>query len=109
MSLVLFEVSSCGKGVIFFFLLLLLIESRTGLNGLEISKDDVLGARLRSTLHSLIPHFCFVLSLVIHATICLPLLFFLVVRKNPYTFTLGMAQALVTALMISSRSDLIPL
>lgn len=50
--------------------------------------------------------FCFVRSLAIHATICLPLLFFLVVRKNPYTFTLGMAQALVTALMISSRSDL---
>lgn len=52
------------------------------------------------------PILCFVLSLAIHATICLPLLFFLVVRKNPYTFTLGMAQALVTALMISSRSDL---
>lgn len=45
------------------------------------------------------------LSLFIHATICLPLIFFVIVRKNPYTFTLGMAQALVTALMISSRSE----
>jgi len=45
------------------------------------------------------------LSLAIHATICLPLIFFVIVRKNPYTFTLGMAQALVTALMISSRSE----
>ena len=44
-------------------------------------------------------------SLAIHATICLPLIFFVIVRKNPYTFTLGMAQALVTALMISSRSE----
>ncbi|XP_054912478.1 excitatory amino acid transporter 3 isoform X2 [Poeciliopsis prolifica] len=43
-------------------------------------------------------------GLAIHATICLPLIFFIIVRKNPYTFTLGMAQALVTALMISSRS-----
>uniref|UniRef100_A0A3B4ZP97 Amino acid transporter n=1 Tax=Stegastes partitus TaxID=144197 RepID=A0A3B4ZP97_9TELE len=47
-----------------------------------------------------------VLSLAIHATICLPLIFFIIVRKNPYTFTLGMAQALVTALMISSSATL---
>lgn len=53
------------------------------------------------------PYFCLLLlSLAIHATVCLPLLFFLVVRKNPYSFTLGMAQALVTALMVSSRSAL---
>ena len=42
-------------------------------------------------------------SLAIHSTICLPLIFVAIVRKNPFTFTLGMAQALVTALMISSR------
>uniref|UniRef100_H3CHL5 Amino acid transporter n=1 Tax=Tetraodon nigroviridis TaxID=99883 RepID=H3CHL5_TETNG len=47
-------------------------------------------------------------GLAIHATVCLPLLFFLVVRKNPYTFTLGMAQALLTALMISSSSATLP-
>uniref|UniRef100_A0A3Q2SRK5 Amino acid transporter n=1 Tax=Fundulus heteroclitus TaxID=8078 RepID=A0A3Q2SRK5_FUNHE len=45
-------------------------------------------------------------SLAIHATVCLPLIFFIIVRKNPYTFTLGMAQALVTALMISSSATL---
>uniref|UniRef100_A0A3B3Y7D9 Amino acid transporter n=1 Tax=Poecilia mexicana TaxID=48701 RepID=A0A3B3Y7D9_9TELE len=47
-------------------------------------------------------------GLAIHATICLPFIFFIIVRKNPYTFTLGMAQALVTALMISSSSATLP-
>ncbi|MGH0154500.1 UNVERIFIED_CONTAM: hypothetical protein FKN15_029395 [Acipenser sinensis] len=41
-------------------------------------------------------------GLAIHATVCLPLLYFLIVRKNPLTFAMGMAQALLTALMISS-------
>lgn len=75
----------------------------------ETVAQELYRGRLRDEVDgrgpSLVPSSSFVSSLAIHAVVCLPLLFFLVVRKNPYTFTLGMAQALVTALTISSRSD----
>ncbi|XP_036372287.1 excitatory amino acid transporter 3-like [Megalops cyprinoides] len=45
-------------------------------------------------------------GLTIHSTIILPVLYFAFVRRNPYRFAWGMAEALVTALMTSSSATL---
>lgn len=42
-------------------------------------------------------------GLAIHGFIILPLLYFVVVRRNPFKYMLGMLQAMATALGTASR------
>ncbi|XP_048383467.1 excitatory amino acid transporter 3 [Stegostoma tigrinum] len=47
-------------------------------------------------------------GLAIHGGIILPVIYFIVVRKNPFIFVGGMAEALLTSVMISSSSATLP-
>ncbi|GCB66051.1 excitatory amino acid transporter 3 [Scyliorhinus torazame] len=48
------------------------------------------------------------IGLAIHGAIILPTVYFIVVRKNPFIFIVGMAEALLTSVMISSSSATLP-
>ena len=61
--------------------------------------DDVLGAMGKLGLY-IVTTLC---GLLIHVLILLPLVFFVITRKNPYVFMKGVADALMTAFGIASR------
>ncbi|XP_010001713.1 PREDICTED: excitatory amino acid transporter 5-like [Chaetura pelagica] len=70
---------------------------------LEMEDPEVIGQKLG--LYAL----TVVTGLVIHGLILLPLIFFLITRKNPYAFIQGILQALLIALATSSSSATLPI
>jgi len=46
-----------------------------------------------------------IIGLIIHGAIFLPAIYFAIVRKNPFTFFMGIFQAWITALGTASRYE----
>ena len=63
--------------------------------------DDILGTLEKLTFYML----TVICGLFIHSLITLPLVFFVVTRKNPYSFMKGLRDALMTAFGIASRYE----
>lgn len=49
-----------------------------------------------------------IVGLIIHGGIFLPLIYFVIVKENPFTFFMGIFQAWVTALGTASRYETFP-
>ncbi len=106
------DVIHCLGDAIMKFVMLIMYFAPFGIFGLLAFKVGMAGGKegFGSELSKLAKYaFTVIFGLLIHGLVILPSIYYVLTRKNPFSFLKGMIQALVTAFSTASSSATLPL